>query len=147
MPPKPKPRAVHELTGNPSRRKENLKFDLIEGGKIWGVPDPPDHLNEHAKRMWHECCREFTEKGLLDTISLPMFESMCFCFGLMRDAEIELSIAPADKRKMYSQERNENYRIFYQLAGLFGLSPADRVKFKAPDVTEESDFDRLKKGM
>ena len=116
--PKPLPRNVVELRGNPGKRPLNEDEPVIQ--PITELPEPPRKLKLEAKREWKRVIPYIIGNRLVGEESLSVLATYCTLHAAMVLAEKKGELPPA---AYISQYRS--------LAGEFGLTPSARTRIKA----------------
>jgi len=69
---KPIPNAIHDLHGNPGKRKRAAEPKLPPG-----LPTCPDHLDAQAKAEWRRLVKDLHAAGLLKRVDRAMLAAAC----------------------------------------------------------------------
>lgn len=149
--PKPKPRALKELAGNPGHRPLNTAQPRPEPK---APAMPRGVLPKSARKAWRELAPQLEALGLLSEIDAPLFTLLCVWTGAALDAaavirrdeeqgESEQGVITEDDRgrerksRALSVLRAASVEI-RQLAAEFGLSPSSRSRLEVPPSEEPS---------
>ena len=81
--PKPKPKALDDLDGNPSNRP---KPDPV---KASGEPNPPEWLGDYAKEIWHQVIASMPPNFYASADEM-ILASYCQAANMARRASIEI---------------------------------------------------------
>ena len=140
-----KPKALHDLDGNPSKR------DVPEDLPLSGIPECPSTLDAVAAAHFNFITAELSTIGVvkrLDTESLSALANVWSDFWLA--SEMLKAAITSDDVDAVKQARMLKYtalRAWVSMASKFGLTPADRMKIMAinkpghkKDETEERFF-------
>src|SRR3954470_6373028 len=130
---KPKPTALKILHGNPGKRP----LPQNEPTPPAVIPDPPDHLDEVAKREWERITMLLSQVGLMAQLDMAGVAAYCVSYSRWADAEKRVAkhgtivLSPDKKFPMKSpylciaESAMESMR---KLLGEFGLTPAARAR-------------------
>ena len=130
----PKPIAIRELEGNPSRRQ------LPKVPQPSGKAEQPEWLGEQAKELWQRNAQELENLGLLTGLDGPAFAALCTWYSAFRHyAELhEQALGPADAKVVFSRMRDSSAEL-RRWSGEFGLSPVARMKLAIKGHEDEYD--------
>lgn len=70
-----KPAQLHILHGNPSKLPEDKLNPAVEPEVE--LPDPPEVLNELARKVWYEIGADLKTLGLISKVYSPVFALLC----------------------------------------------------------------------
>lgn len=130
------PTKLRVLKGNPSKRPLNLLEPLPEKG----VPKPPKHLGQEARKYWDHFAEILTN---MDVITLADEAALCrLCETYAEVIELQLDIELEGRTyRTFSREGNLTFRTRPEVRLLqetdrrlrgyladFGLTPASRSK-------------------
>lgn len=129
---KPKPTALKELEGNPSKRKLNTREPKPEKG----IPTCPDWLLPEAKREWTRLAENLGKLGVLTKIDRSVFAAYCQSYARWKEAQehIDREGSTFETDKGYQQQTpwvgiaNTNQKLMLQAASEFGLTPSSRSR-------------------
>jgi P27 family predicted phage terminase small subunit len=149
---KPKPAVLHELHGNPGKRKR--KDGLAVTGN---APTPPPYLTAHAKRLWKEILSNFGDINLVTPADKYSFAQLCQALARVVEGERILSAeglivrepivnrhgTVTDKEKIKAHPAIAIVKMYgsqvAQIGARFGLSPADRARIVQPQQPADDD--------
>ena len=164
--PPPKPTRLKILNGNPGKRKINKREPIPAPG----IPTCPTWLSAEAKVEWRRIVPRLSELQLLTRMDRAAFAAYCQAWAELREAtrilEAEGRVLDekvwgrpdkegdredlGTKKKLHpavKMQRDAFTRV-KQFLSEFGLTPASRSRFEAPqqeDVDEFQEFARGKK--
>jgi P27 family predicted phage terminase small subunit len=146
---KPKPTALKILYGNPGKRRlnENEPKPPLE------IPDPPDHLDDVAKKEWARITALLSQLGLISQLDMAGIASYCVSFSRWADAERRVMkhgiivISPDKKFPMkspYLCVAESAMEAMRKMLGEFGLTPSSRARLQVPRTPDALDeFERF----
>ena len=88
--PKPLPKNVHVLNGNPSKLPRNALFDDCIRPRT-EIPTPPDHLSPEALEEWNRISGELEALGLISQIDRAALSVYCQAYGRWVQCEKKLT--------------------------------------------------------
>ena len=133
--PKPKPKAINDLKGDPGKRRRYQKE--IEAPE--GFPEMPDYpaFDEAAQDEWHYVCNMLNEMQMLSVADKGMIENHCISYSRWRKAVEEIMtgdgaviINGKDNYKANSpwcNEANQMQKFTNDFYKSFGLTPVSRA--------------------
>jgi len=133
---KPIPRALKVLYGNPGKRPL-----LDEPEPPLEIPEPPDHLNEIAKKEWVRITALLKDLGLIARLDMAGVAAYCVSYSRWVDAEKRVAkhglivLSPDKKFPMkspYLSVAESAMESMRKLLAEFGLTPASRVRLGQP---------------
>ena len=139
---KPKPTALHELNGNPSKLDLNeIKEKTIKVNP--GMPICPDYLDAVGKSKWNEIVGELGPIGILCKVDGAALEACCQTYSVMVKAAQVIN-APGSSMTMPTQnggnQQITELGIYNRAAALyksymaeFGMSPSSRTRLEYPE--------------
>lgn len=150
MPNRIKPTRMKVLEGNPGRRPlPSLEpSPQIEDS----VPNPPSHLNIHAKKEWKSMAKKLHRLGLLTEVDHAALAAYCQLYGRWVDAELKLKktgiLIKAKKGGACYQSpalgiANRCLELMHKFLTQFGMTPCSRTKAVASGGTDGSKFSGL----
>lgn len=71
--PQPKPTAIKRLEGNPGKRPLNESEPVYSQGEV----EPPEHLDQIARKEWERLYPELEGNGLLTKADVAVFAAYC----------------------------------------------------------------------
>ena len=143
-----KPTALKRLAGNPGRRP----LPTREPKPAPGIPTPPAHLGDEARREWARISGELHRCGLLTSVDRAAVAMYCLAYGRWVEAENkvrELGVVVRSPNNFpihspYLAVANKAMDQMIRLLGELGLSPAARTRIeveKPPaDDPDEREF-------
>jgi P27 family predicted phage terminase small subunit len=134
---KPKPNIIKIRQGNPGGRP--LNDDEPEPEMPDECPEPPDHLNDIAKKEWKRIAPQLYNAGLLTYLDVPALSIYCNAYARWIEAEenIENDEKIKSTPKGYLMQNPHisiaNKAIEQMKAFLieFGMTPASRTRVKS----------------
>ena len=146
---KPKPSALKILYGNPGKRPLNKN----EPKPPPEIPDPPDHLDDVAKKEWSRITKLLSDLKLISQLDMAGVAAYCVAFSRWADAEKKVAkhgiivMSPDKKFPMkspYLSVAEAAMEAMRKMLGEFGLTPTSRARLHVPTAPEElDDFDRF----
>lgn len=140
----PKPTALKQFEGNPGKRP--IK-DTPEPAKLSKCPQPTAGLGKYGRRLWKQYAFGVWSMGLLTTVDVPAWESMCRSFQEMMDALEQLKGAKTEQGQhgekkhplytVYQQERENFQRMMKE----FGMTPLARERVSQDNPEKDNDFE------
>ena len=146
---KPKPRALKILQGNPGKRRlpNNEPQPPLE------IPDPPDHLDDVARKEWARITGLLNNLGLIAQLDMAGIASYCVSFSRWADAERRVKkhgiiVMSPDKKfplkSPYLCVAESAMEAMRKMLGEFGLTPSSRVRLQVPSAPDALDeFERF----
>jgi len=157
---KPIPNALHDLHGNPGKRRRNLEPKLPPG-----LPSCPDHLDKQAKTEWRRLVKDLHAAGLLKRIDRAMLAAACQSYS--RWARLERIVQSTgeviqtgsvltdsdgnvleDTRQFkpnpYLGALNRALKQMHCFYSEFGMSAASRARLHLEGQASSSEHDELK---
>jgi P27 family predicted phage terminase small subunit len=131
--PKPKPTHLKVLVGNPGKRR--LPSD--EPKPAPSRPRAPDGMSERAARVWRYIVPRLDELGLLTQVDRYMLRALCDAVAKYEAATEALDASGLLVKGRRSGEpvrnplasiQHQAFGELVQVAAMFGLDPADRVR-------------------
>jgi P27 family predicted phage terminase small subunit len=119
------PPNVHELRGNPSKRR-HLRGIAPEIPQ--NVPDPPAFLTAAAGEEWRRLAPELCRLGLLSALDTMPLAAYCQAFATWcaaAEAGAADGIAP-DERRELARIARDSARDMVRYARAFGMTPSSR---------------------
>jgi P27 family predicted phage terminase small subunit len=137
--PLPQPDNVRQLRGEtrPSRQIGAKQVQPVKG-----APECPSSLKGEARAEWKRVVPELTRLGLLAHIDRGKLVNYCRAWAAycLRAAEVEKY--PGEVPQKVWQQFRDSSTLVDSLGAKLYLSPGDRARVKAPEVTEDtSDLD------
>jgi len=125
--PKIKPDELKKLQGTfqPCHARPNaLKVkDLVN------IPDPPDHIQGFAREIYFDTGAKLLTRGVLNSINLTLFISLCFVLGTINKMEIDIAGAgDIDTMAKLMRIYNDTLRNAKSLCAEYGITPASAMK-------------------
>ena len=136
------PPNVHELRGNPSKRR-HLRGIVPETPQT--VPDPPSFLSTAAAEEWRRIAPELHRLGLLSALDVMPFASYCASYGTWCDA-MQAAAADgvaSDARRVLAGIARDAARDMFRCGKAFGMTPASRSTVDGVAPQQGSKFDGL----
>jgi P27 family predicted phage terminase small subunit len=146
---KPTPTALRILRGNPGKRRlpEDEPKPPVE------IPDPPDHLDEVARKEWIRITGLLSQLRLISQLDMAGIAAYCVAFSRWADAERKVAkhgiivMSPDKKFPMkspYLCVAESAMQEMRKLLGEFGLTPTSRSRLHVPIIPAEDDeFERF----
>jgi P27 family predicted phage terminase small subunit len=143
----PTPTALKVLAGNPGHRPLN-KDEPQFGGELG---EPPEWLDEDAKRVWFDVGAELTSAGVTKKVERWAFACFAQACSNLQHARATLAkqgsryisgIRGPQKHPAVADER-ECMELIKKFASEFGLTPSSRTKIRATPKTEGNPFHEL----
>jgi P27 family predicted phage terminase small subunit len=132
------PPTVHELRGNPSKRR-HLRGIAPEIPQT--VPDPPSFLTAAAGEEWRRLAPELCRLGLLSALDTMPLAAYCQSFATWRIATVAASES-VDERRELARIARDSSRDMVRYARAFGMTPSSRSAV-AGGSRPDSKFDGL----
>lgn len=149
---KPKPTALKELEGNPSRRTLNEN----EPKPRAAVSPCPDWLEDEAKAEWARTGEILADMGVLTEVDVTAFAGYCQAYARWKEAEEFLTQHGSIIRTPngYLQQvpqvsiAQTNLKIMLKFCEQFGLTPSARSRIVANKSVEETtdEMEKLLRG-
>ena len=118
------PPNVHELRGNPSKRR-HLRGIAPEIPQT--VPDPPSFLTAVAGEEWRRLAPELCRLGLLSALDTMPLAVYCQAFATWRVAmEAAAEDVAPDERRVLARIARDSARDMVRYARTFGMTPSSR---------------------
>ena len=133
--PKPFPRAVNDLNGNPGRRAPRTD----EPQPTIGLPSCPEWLPKAAKAEWKRLGPLLVELGLISKLDRAAFTGYCIAWADLREAQ-EMVATSSDKTQettggrtisAWVRLRDNALNQIKAFGSEFGLSPSARTRIGA----------------
>lgn len=121
-----KPTAQHKLEGTYRGDRHDGRVD---DAMYNGVPKRPTGLKGDALKLWNLLYPQFVKSGVATEVDAPAIESMCRWWALWRDQMRDIETGNVEDFGKASVVAARYHREFRIMAGKFGLSPADRLRF------------------
>jgi P27 family predicted phage terminase small subunit len=142
---RPTPTALKIATGNPGKRATNKREPKADG-----IPVPPDHLSDGARRAWFALCPLLASMGIIAKADGIAFERLCECYAEVN--ELQAALRDGGRVQVVITKSGDSFeRQRPQVAMLadadrrlkgylveFGLSPAARSKVNVAEQEEQS---------
>jgi P27 family predicted phage terminase small subunit len=141
---KPKPTALKILYGNPGKRRLNEN----EPKPPNEIPEPPDHLDDVAKKEWARITVLLSQLRLIAQLDMAGIAAYCVAFSRWADAEKKVAkhgiivISPNKKLPMkspYLCVAKAAMEAMRKMLGEFGLTPTSRARLQVPAVPDALD--------
>lgn len=140
---KPTPTRLKIMTGNPGRRPLNGDEPQFPPA----LPRCPKHLDAEARREWRRVSAELHSAGLLTAMDRAALAAYCVVWSRWVAAEKVLQkTGPVLKsaegnlyQNPYLPVANRALEQMHRFEALFGMSPSDRARLKAPPRDAEAD--------
>ena len=146
---KPKPTALKILYGNPGKRRLNKN----EPKPPLEIPDPPDHLNDVAKKEWFRITKLLSQLGLISQLDMAGVAAYCVAFDRWAQAEKKVAkhgfivMSPDKKFPMtspYLSVAERAMEAMRKMLSEFGLTPSSRARLHVPQTPDALDeFERF----
>ncbi len=146
---KPKPTSLKLLYGNPGKRPLNKN----EPKPPLEIPDPPDHLDDVAKKEWSRITKLLSDLKLISQLDMAGVAAYCVAYSRWADAEKKVAkhgiivMSPDKKFPMkspYLSVAEAAMEAMRKMLGEFGLTPTSRARLHVPTAPQElDDFDRF----
>jgi P27 family predicted phage terminase small subunit len=130
---KPTPTALKILRGNPGKRR--LPDNELQPPPE--IPDPPDHLDDAAKKEWARITELLSQLGLIAQLDMAGIAAYCVAFSRWADAERKVAkhgiivMSPDKKFPMkspYLCVAESAMEAMRKMLGEFGLTPSSRTR-------------------
>lgn len=130
---RPLPTALHQLHGNPGKRRRNRDEPRP---RVDPNPVPPDYLPPDARAKWDELVPLLLRLGLLTVVDHTALALYCSAYARFLEAERkinELGEVIIDKRGVARRSpwlllQRTATRQMVTIGGQFGMTPADRAR-------------------
>lgn len=129
------PAKIHQLHGTyrDDRHGGELKVDCV-------MPDPPDWLNDIAKKEWLRIAPVLKKYKVLSDMDITVLEMYCVVYARwisaekkmqsIRDGEISETPNGYQQQSAWLQIANTSIKQMQSLCAEFGMSPATRARMK-----------------
>jgi P27 family predicted phage terminase small subunit len=146
--PKPMPRALKLLRGNPGRRPLRKK----EPSVLVAIPDPPPHLDAVALAEWHRITPVLAAAGLVTLLDRGPLAAYCMAWshwvaaeGQLRECGSLVVHAGRGGPRLHPLHRVvktalEQLRVF---GAEFGMTPASRSRLEVAEAPPENALERF----
>jgi P27 family predicted phage terminase small subunit len=134
------PPNVHELRGNPSKRR-HLRGIVPETPQT--VPDPPGFLTQAAAEEWRRIAPELHRLGLLSALDVTPLAAYCQAFATWCEATEAADRRAPDERRVLAGIARDAARDMVRYAKLFGATPSSRSAVAGVAPQQNSKFDGL----
>lgn len=146
---KPTPTALRVLRGNPGKRPLNSREPKPRNG----LPPPPAHLDDEAKREWRRMGKELVNLGILTVVDKAAFAAYCVAWSRWAQAEAMVKQAGVYVPTLRGWVKNPMVAVadtalaqMLRAAVEFGMTPSSRTRVQAapqkPDEDEFAEFER-----
>ncbi len=134
---KPKPAAVHEMNGNPGRRRHDGELRLPAN-----TPDPPADLPEAVKAQWDRAVALLAPTGVLTV--LDGLALLVLCRAAADYLAACEKVKPGDDvldgcRNLMASARDKAEARLLKMLCEFGMTPSSRARLRAPPPAGNSD--------
>jgi P27 family predicted phage terminase small subunit len=130
---KPTPTALKILHGNPGKRR--LPDNEVQPPSE--IPEPPDHLDDAAKKEWARITELLSQLGLIARLDMAGIAAYCVAFSRWADAERKVAkhgiivMSPDKKFPMkspYLSVAESAMEAMRKMLAEFGLTPSSRTR-------------------
>lgn len=143
---RPKPDAIHRITGNPSKKTLSSVSDLRSGTIDWSplntLPECPEHLDAVARERWNALAPDLHALGLLTRVDGDELAIYCEAYSEWVEASTQLKLkgqlvmtpngfAQINQWRVVQKQAIEKMRT---AQAAFGLNPSARSKQLQPVV-------------
>ena len=153
--PKPLPKNVHILKGNPSNLPRSALFDDCIRPRT-EIPDPPDHLLPEALDEWNRISVELHSLGLISQIDRAALAVYCQAYGrwvmsenklaeLGENGMVETTPSGYKQQGTWLQISNRAVEQMKSFLTEFGMTPSARSRV-TPSSPQGDLFDEPGKG-
>lgn len=129
--PQPIPQAERIARGNPGNKVLNRKEPKYAPAPI----EPPDVLDEIARKHWDEYAPPLIAAGVMKTTDVPLFAAYCAAYSDFVRASIGIAktgdITDDDRLSPFVKMRHMAMEKLLKYAGHFGLTPSTRMLIRA----------------
>lgn len=142
----PKPTALKKLQGNPGHRKLN---EATEPQPTIALGEPPAHLDEDARRYWHELGPQLVTLGTLGDSDNELFALLCQAYSrniwlssqISRLKELK-RLSPRDEKRLerFENQRLKNAAQIQKFGSEFGIGAASRTRIRVNPNGDQSEF-------
>lgn len=147
---KPLPTAIKELRGT-LEKSRTLPNEMVVSINR-DIPEPPEDLNNEAKKLWQEVCTELKNNGILANVDLGLVEAYCSELVTYKEALRQIKkTSPLIKSPSgyamvspWQTIRRQSLKAAMDLGQLFGVTPSARTRIGAT-IKTTSKLDSLKK--
>lgn len=131
---RPKPTELKLLQG--TARKDRTKENRPEPTKVDALPDPPDYLKKHGKRLWKQQLQQLIQLKMLTQVDLNVLGQYCKEWDLYN-----MAIDDLDKngfKNKYDQIsasvtiKNQAFKNMLSISDRFGFVASAREKLSVP---------------
>jgi P27 family predicted phage terminase small subunit len=143
---RPTPTALKKATGNPGKRALNKNEPQLAPG----IPTPPEHLTDDARRAWFGLCHLLHSMGVLAKADAMALERLCETYAEV--VELTANIKAKGRTQVVETESGAEFerqrpqvamladadRRFKSYLIEFGLTPAARSKVNVSEQPEQS---------
>ena len=134
------PPGVHELRGNPGKRRHlpGIQPEIPEK-----APDPPAFLSPAAAGEWRRLGQELHRLGLLTGLDVAPFGAYCESYATWITAMQAATGATEGERRILAGIERDAAKDMLRFGRAFGLTPASRAGVVGGTRLEASKFDGL----
>ena len=144
---KPLPTKIHELRGNPGKRKRNRS----EPKPKVTLPECPAHLDDRAVVEWDRISTKLAKLGLLTELDRAVLSAYCAVWSRMVDAEEHLarfgtvikSPSGYPIQSPYLSIANRAIKQIEELSGEFGMTPSTRTRVMGLEEEGPDEFNQF----
>jgi P27 family predicted phage terminase small subunit len=140
----PMPTKLKILTGNRGKRP----LPTHEPQPARGIPPCPAWLDAEAKAKWEQLAPELDRLGLLTVVDGDFLTAYCQAWGeflwateTLREEGRVMDTRTGQRAHPAAALQRSAWVAMQRFGGLFGLSPADRVKLATPGGGEKDEFE------
>jgi P27 family predicted phage terminase small subunit len=140
---KPKPTRLKELlTGKKSASSALLSEPQPDIPA--GIPEPPEELDDRAKRHWYETAKKLKPLGLLTNLDLDQLAMYCSAYSRwltaltqLRQKLIVMSPNEYPMLSPYLSIEREAISTMQKCSAEFGMSPASRTRINVKRAAQD----------
>lgn len=144
---KPKPRRLHELNGDPSKRhlsrEDEPRPDVLDK-----VPKPEAHLNPRARAVHFRIMPELVRMRLISKIDRASLAAYCSAVATYEEADERLKTEPwttttargGSRPNPLFKIRDDAMKQIAKFASEFGLTPSTRSRVKGAQSPQQDAF-------
>lgn len=134
---KPLPAILRAATGT----RAETGYGTNSPNPMTGRPIPPNTLNEHGIRHWHQIVDALDQTGILDRVDSAALEGAAQCYGRAVECDILATenglVAPDGRISGYANLSVKYWNLWRSFCSELGLSPCSRARLKSPNSRPE----------
>lgn len=144
--PNPKPKELKDLQG--TTRADRDSGNRMNPMKMIAVPEPPEYLGDHGKKLWHTQLQQLAHLQMLTVVDLTVLGQYCKEYDIWRSAIDHINAKAEGWKNKHDQVspaisvKDKAFKNMLQIADRFGFVASAREKLTMPQKKEQDPLEK-----